>query len=69
MCYLYDPAETFMQRMNNLTPDLHYLLICGTIYALAQWLVAWLLGPQLPCLLAAGAAFAAYMAIRVTDIF
>jgi len=61
MAFIFNGEETFSAKLEVLKPDLPICLSTGFVYALVQLLVSALLGPQLPCLLAGGAATLFYV--------
>lgn len=64
MCYIFTREKGVINKFSRIWPELGLTLIVGLMYAIVQLVVAKFLGPELPCLLAAGASLIAYLIVH-----
>eukprot|EP01084_Bolivina_argentea_P073778 133872_1 len=62
MAAMYNRKPTYKDVLLDLKNDFVVLFLCGSIYALVQFLCSWLIGPELVCLLSAGCSLIGYYA-------
>eukprot|EP01083_Nonionella_stella_P265666 899667_1 len=60
MAGMYNRKTSIIEIIKDMHADFMVLFLCGSIYALIQFLCAWLIGPELVCLLSAGCALIGY---------
>lgn len=61
---LYNQKPTLLGKLRDLKPELPILLSSGLVYATLQLFTSWVLGPELPCLIAGGGTLIFYVLIE-----
>lgn len=62
MAWMYSGQPTMKAKFAELKPDMPMLFAMGFVYATAQLLTSWFIGPELPCLTAGGLSLVYYVA-------
>lgn len=65
MAGMFSKKVGIISKLNDMKKDIPIILLTGVVYAVVQLFTAGYIGPQLPCLLAAGAALVVYVTIEI----